>query len=120
MKLTTGKDKGIALDPMADEEIGPLPISVSGPTSAAFVDNSPLKEQTPENFICMKGPCIHYVEIVTKGSYADVPGSEETKEMNQFCRCIPGDSIELTDMFVLRCNQYMPISEAKLRKRVKK
>ncbi len=107
MPLTTGKDKGFDLDPLADEEPGPLPITQNGPTHAAYPQNDPLEQVTPANMPCLRGPCRYYVQIVTKAEIQNKL-DQPVKQQNRYCTVIPGDAIELTDLTVYECNKWDP------------
>lgn len=110
MSITTGKDKGISLDPFDGEELEPLPIAADhGLTPVP--PPPPIQPLSHESFVCVRGPCRNYVELTTKGELEDRHLQAPVRQVNRFCRVIEGDAIDLTDMAVYECNRWDPESE---------
>jgi hypothetical protein len=95
------------------DNMEPPPSPVMGPDGPAMpvtylTPGEPLPPATPENFLCLLGPCKHYVEI---HSWADVEarGIQRPKQINRICRVIPGVDLDLTEDCVFACNEWAPI-----------
>lgn len=116
---TTGKDaqegqdeNRKVLDPFKEVEPIPVPPPApdGGPNMARYLGEvEPIPAATPENFICLRGPCKNYVEI---HSFAEVESrglSHTPKQINRLCRVIPGTEIDLTDDCVFHCSEWTPL-----------
>lgn len=104
-------DKQINLKDQLDASLPSLAVAPDGGLAAGPVGlPRPLPQARPEDFVCLRGPCRHYVEI---GSLADVEDRVDIADyrpmqINRMCRVIPGIQIDLTDDAVLDCNRWDP------------
>ena len=103
-KIVSPKDR------YADEEVSPLPpLAKDGgvmpimPLSAP----KPLPVASPQNFICLRGPCAHYVEL---NSIAEVElkADYQPVQINRYCRVVPGVLLDITEDCVFTCNRWDP------------
>lgn len=103
--------KSILGERMSSEEPGPmLAVAPDGGIlqSQAVEQLRPVPAATPENFVCLRGPCVHYLEII---SIADVNAptlKRDPVQLNRFCRAIPGIELDLTEDCVFRCSDWDP------------
>lgn len=104
------------LDTLLAEDTQPAP--PMGPDGSFMpqlpVELEPIAEATPENMICLRGPCRFYLEMDTNFQAGNTRGTLERKpiQRNRFCRVIPGDSIPLTDEVVSACSEWDPLVPA--------
>ena len=78
------------------------------------IQPEPIPDATPENMICLRGPCRHYVEMTSLFQAGNTKGTLEhlPRQINRFCRAIPGDAIPLTDEVVRICSEWDPLTPA--------
>lgn len=104
------------LPPMAPDG-GPSPVAIAAPP--------PMPPATPELFVCLRGPCRHYWELVThleSGNPADTWDAEEglvdpqtgaavrqPRQINRTCLVHPGLETDLTDDLVYSCDRWDPL-----------
>lgn len=67
---------------------------------------------TPENFVCLKGPCKHYAEVLVKFDAGNV--DKEFFQVRRYCKALSANNelMELTDGNIYRCS----LHEKKLKK----
>jgi hypothetical protein len=75
---------------------------------------------TPQNMICLRGPCRHYWELVTTSpagnpsdTWAEL-GQREPRQINRTCIVNPGYETELTEDCAYDCNLWDPLREAEV------
>lgn len=117
-KKDTGNDgtevpdeKRKVLDPFKD--VDPMPTPMAGPDGGPVMQGylgpaEPIPAATPENFICLAGPCRYYIEI---HSYAEVETrglSHTPRQINRLCRVMSGVELDLTDDCVFACSEWDP------------
>lgn len=123
------------IDQYKDVELGPLPpIAPDGGFMPGGVGQPPpVPKATPENFVCLRGPCRHYWELETwmaAGNPAATFGPDGLKDasgaplrpprqINRTCLVHPGTETELTEDCVLACSRWDPLSPRELAKRLK-
>lgn len=135
----SGKHR-VPLEQYADVELGPLPpIAPDGGFAPGPIGlPPPVPAATPEQFICLRGPCRHYWQISTyiasgnpketwgEGGLVDLETGEplrEPRQISRSCRAQPGIEIELTEDCVYECNLWDPQTPrelVKIRKRREK
>lgn len=78
------------------------------------IEPEPIPAATAENMACLRGPCRHYVEMSSLFQSGNSRGTLEyvPKQINRFCRAIPGDAIPLTDEVVDECTEWDPLVPA--------
>lgn len=111
MEINRGESKKAELgDRLANEEVGALPVGPNGGNPSLVQPPSPAPHAIPENFVCLRGPCVHYLEI---RSTAEVEAHVDWKpiQVNRFCRAIPGIEIDLTEDCVYTCSDWDPRDE---------
>lgn len=101
------------LNRLLAEDLNPLP-PVSG--DGGFVPQmpimqEPIPEASPDNMICLRGPCKNYIEIVSRFNAGNTKGTLDhmPKQINRFCKVIPGTDIDLTDEVVKDCSEWDPL-----------
>lgn len=117
-------------------EPGPMPpIAPDGGFVPALIGLPALvPAATPEHFVCLRGPCRHYWELVTfmaAGNPAGTFGPDGLKDpltgkpvaaprqINRTCLVHPGTETELTEDNVYDCSRWDPMSPRDLRRRLK-
>ena len=133
----SGKHKA-PLDGFADVELGGLPaIAPDGGFAPQLPDLSPsVPAANPDLFICLRGPCRHYMQIETffasgnpKDTWDDDDGlrDPETNEpvrmprqITRTCLVHPGTETELTDDIVYDCNRWSPMTSREVRRETKR
>ena len=126
-----GKRKA-PIDQYKDVELGGLPpIAPDGGFVPGPIGVPPaVPAATPENFVCLRGPCRHYWEIETfmaSGNPIETWGPDGLKDpdgnplriprqINRSCLAHPGTETELTEDTVYNCNRWDPLSARELRK----
>lgn len=99
-----------------DFEASPLPLGPDGRPdgSAGIGAPTPIPPATVDNFVCLRGPCRYYWELVTHvetGNPAETweaLGLEPPRQINRVCLVNPGHETELTDDNVYACNRWDP------------
>lgn len=77
-------------------------------------------ERTPENFICLRGPCRHYWHLVTmaqEGNPADTwehLGIEAPRQHHHTCLVNPGYETDFGDDNAFECNKWDPTTSGEL------
>ena len=121
-------------DRYADVDIGGLPpIAPDG----GFVAVGPIgvapavPAATPERFICLRGPCVHYWQreaFFGSGNPEETWGDDglvgpdgapvrQPRQIDRTCLAQPGMETELTDELVYLCNRWTPMTPRQKRKR---
>jgi hypothetical protein len=106
------------LDKLMAEDLDPVPPPAPGtdglpfPTGMNFLPE-PIPEATPENLVCLRGPCRHYVEITTRFQSGNTKGTLDhvPRQINRYCNVLQSEHIDLTDEAVLDCSHWYPESE---------
>lgn len=114
-------------DRYANVDIGGLPpIGPDGiPAFGAMGAPPPLPDATPENFVCLRGPCRHYWEMSTHmsaGNTASTFGPDGLRDESgqplrpprsilRTCLVHPGTETDLGDECVFECNRWDPIED---------
>lgn len=106
------------LDKLLSTEVqgGPPPI---GPDGMPFVISEPFRipDATPENMVCLRGPCRHYFEprlVASVGNTADSL-DEEPLAINRVCMRVPGFFYDLMDECVRSCTGWDPVTATEIR-----
>lgn len=90
----------------------------------------PLPPATPEHFVCLRGPCRHYWELVTEmpaGNPAETFGPDGLtdqdgqpvqipRQITRTCTAHVGTETDLTDDNVYACNRWDPLEPGELKK----
>jgi len=115
------------LPPIApDGGFAPGPVGMPPPVDAA----------TPENFVCLRGPCRHYWQIETymasgnpKETWDPETGLKDLvtgqplrvpRQISRSCTAQPGTETHLTEDCVYECNRWDPMTARELRVRDKR
>jgi hypothetical protein len=132
----SGKHK-VPLDQYADVEVGPLPpIAPDGGFVGDPLGVPPaVPSATPDNFICLRGPCRHYWQIETfmaSGNPKDTWGEDglkdpetgepirQPRQLSRSCLAHPGTETELTEDCVYDCNRWSPLTPRELKRDAKR
>lgn len=113
-------DKRKELDPFKDVETMPVPPPApdGGPNMMGYLGTpEPLPAADPDNFVCLRGPCRHYIEI---HSFAEVETrglNHVPKQINRMCKVISGVEIDLTDDCVFHCSEWDPLDSVDVQAR---
>lgn len=120
----------VPLETYARIEAAPLPpMSPDGGVmpGAGLAPPAPVPAATPDNFVCLRGPCRYYWEIVThlvsgnpkdtwdvEDGLKDQDGKplEAPRQISRSCLVHPGGETELTDDVVYRCNRWDPLERS--------
>lgn len=109
------------LPPIApDGGLAPGPVGMPPPAPPA----------TPKFFVCLRGPCRHYWEMVTEmplgnpaetfgeGGLVDADGApvQVPHQITRTCTAHPGTETDLTDDNVYSCNRWDPLEPSELKK----
>lgn len=120
-----------------DFEPGEIPVGPDGAPVLSPVGQGPaLPAATPRNMICLRGPCLHYLETETflaSGNPKDTWDPEHglkdpqtglpvrmPRQVNRTCLVHPGTVVELTDENVYTCNRWDPIPPKELARLAKR
>lgn len=108
------EDQIDALDRLLREadELPPPPVGMDG-TFARMPRPDPIPEASPRTMICLRGPCQHYVEIITRAQTMNARGTlpKAPRSTNRFCTVIPSGETDLTDELVEECSHWTPRDE---------
>jgi hypothetical protein len=120
------------IDQYKDVELGGLPpIAPDGGFAPGPVGIPPsVDAATPDNFICLRGPCRHYWQMETfmaSGNPKETWGPDGLKDergaplrvprqLNRSCLAHPGTETELTEDCVYECNRWDPMTPREVRK----
>lgn len=114
-------------DHYQDIEQPPLAIAPDGGIAPDMVGPpTPVPAATPQNFVCLRGPCRHYWELTTwmgSGNPAETwaeLGVREPRQISRSCLAHPGTETELTEDCAFECNRWDPLSPREVRKREKR
>jgi len=100
----------------ADFEPAVVPVAPDGGIPLGYAMDQPVAPPsvTPENFVCVRGPCRHYWHIVTmagegnpKSTWAEL-GLPEPRQHSHTCLANPGMETDLTDDCVYECSKWDP------------
>lgn len=120
--MTNDNEDFDPLDSLLSEETNALPpVAADGGFMPTFpVMPEPIPTATKETMICLRD-CKYYLELTTRFNAGNTKGTLgfEPKQLNRFCRAIPGTEIDLTDELVSECSDWEPISETELTRRTK-
>jgi len=89
---------------------GPAPGYGSGGLSQASVPS-----RSPDNFVCMRGPCKHYWNLTTMADEGNPPdtwkhlGIEPPRKHHHICLVNPGFETSFEDDNVFACNKWDPL-----------
>lgn len=86
--------------------------------SVQTIQRAPLPPRTPENMVCLRGPCRHYWHLVTTGDFANTDG--DFKQHHHVCLVNPGYETNLEGSDVADCGKWDPLTRrelVKIRKR---
>lgn len=114
------------IEPSPMPPIAPDGGFMAGPIGAP----PPIPPATPETFVCLRGPCRHYWELVShmesgnpantwgEGGLVDEAGAviAQPRAISRTCVANPGFETDLTDDNVYDCNRWDPMSERELKK----
>lgn len=115
-------------DTYADWEPSPLVADPGGGIAnpGTVGELSDVPAAVPANFICLRGPCRHYWEMVTylgtgnpESTWREL-GLREPRQLNRSCLVHPGTETELTEECVYDCSLWDPLSPREVRKREKR
>lgn len=100
-------------DSLLDTDFGPLPVTPTGefvPAATAF-ESAPIPEANEENFICLRGPCRHYLQQTPYFAAGNTAGSLEYAPVmiRRTCMAITGYEIDLTDEVMKDCSAWDPL-----------
>jgi hypothetical protein len=113
-------DKRVELDPFRDAESMPTPPVApdGGPNMIGYLGvPDPIPPATPDQFICLAGPCRHYLEIHSLADVETRGHNGPPKHINRLCRVISGVEIDLTDDCVFSCSEWDPLVPGETRER---
>lgn len=96
----------------SEEPGGMLPVAPDGGIlqSKPVEQLRPIPAATPENFVCLRGPCVRYLEIVSLSDVNAPTLGRDPIQLNRYCRAIPGIEIDLTEDAVSACSDWDPIA----------
>lgn len=123
------------MDSYADFEPAPLSIGPDGaPQLGALGLPPPIPAATPQNFVCLRGPCRFYWQMETfmsSGNPAATWGPDGLKDESghairaprqilRTCLAHPGTETELTEDCVFDCNLWDPLTTREVKRREKR
>lgn len=102
----------------ADFEPSGMPIAPDGGMVPGFAlePPAPLPELTPQNFVCLRGPCRHYWHLVTDvdmenpESTWDALGISKPRQHHHTCLVNPGTESNLNGDHVHECSKWDPFA----------
>ncbi len=106
----------------SDFEGAAVPAAPDGGIQPGYALEQPIPPPavTPENFVCLRGPCRHYWHMITmagegnpEGTWAAL-GLSKPRQHNHTCLVNPGMETNLNDDCVYECSQWDPYSPAEL------
>jgi hypothetical protein len=114
MEVRRSADKKSLLgERMSSEESGgALPMAHDGGILQSQVVDQlrPIPAATPENFVCLRGPCVRYLEITSTADVNAPTLGRDPIQLNRYCRAIPGVEIDLTEDAVFACSDWDPVA----------
>lgn len=93
-----------------EPDIGPLPVDADGglnPAMLSVAPELPLPAATPDNFVCLRGPCTYYWEFHTRAEVISVGAEGQPMQLNRVCTYI-GRVTELEEDCVFFCSRWDP------------
>ena len=112
---TDDRDSGADVADAVTVPVGPDGVPTEA-AAALYQGAPPIPTFTPENCICVRGPCRHYLEVT---SHFDAANSEDVfRQRNRYCLLPHGEPLDLVDDVVYDCNKWHPetyLPEAKCR-----
>lgn len=102
--------RAVPSERLADEEPGPLPpMAPDGGIMPMPLDlPPPLPKAVPEEFVCLRGPCRHYVELTSLAEVEVKVEGWQPVQKNRYCRVLQGAYLDLTEDSVFECNRWDP------------
>jgi hypothetical protein len=71
-----------------------------------------LPPATPENWVCLRGPCRFYMHFQSAGEFGNPEGTfeegEEPKMNHHYCTAIPGSYLDMGDDMIFKCGRWDP------------
>jgi len=109
-----------ALDAIPAIPIGMGPDGL--PMPAQLLPPPPVPARTPDNFVCLRGPCIHYWHLQTMAGEGNPEGTFDhvKKKIHHVCLRNPGYETSFEDDNAYACNQWDPVAPDQLVKREKR
>lgn len=92
------EEPGALPPPAPDGGIPPMPLDLPPPIPPA----------SPEEFVCLRGPCRHYIELESLAEVEVKIEGYQPVQKNRYCRVIPGVYLDLTEDSVFGCNRWDP------------
>lgn len=84
-----------------------------------FVIGKPptVPERTPENFVCLRGPCRHFWHLVTMAQEGNPEGTFDhpLKQHHYTCLVHPGVETDFGDDNAYECNRWDPLTPHEIR-----
>lgn len=122
------------IDQYKDIEPGPMQIAPDGGIMLTMGQPAAVPPATPDNFVCLRGPCRHYWRMETfmasgnpKGTWGPGGLKDEhgkpvrvPRQINHTCLAHPGTETELTEDCVFVCNKWDPLLPSDLADRIKR
>ena len=104
------------LDNLLATDLGPM--AVPSPEGVLGVPNmmpEPIPAATPENLVCLKGPCRHYYEAHTGIETLNSRGTltKRPVQITRYCRALTSP-VDLTDETVHFCRDWAPLRKAEI------
>jgi hypothetical protein len=131
----SGKYKRVT-DQFADVEIGGLAAAPDGGIAPGPIGDTPqVPAATPEQFICLRGPCRYYWQLETffasgnptstwdpEHGLKDEHGNplRQPSQISRSCLVHPGTETELTDDLVYDCSRWDPLTPREAKRREKR
>lgn len=124
----------VPLDTYKNFQPGGLPpIAPDGGFVPGPIGNpAPVDAATPENFICLRGPCRHYWELKSfmasgnpQETWDPVLGLKDPltgkpvtvpRQISRSCTAHPGTETDITEDCVYDCSRWSPLTEREVRK----
>lgn len=120
-------DKNSRHDEDEEIEFEPTPIPVSpdggidGSLASSMIGHPPaVPERTPNNFVCLRGPCKHYWHLVTMAQEGnpqdtwDHLGIAPPRQHHHTCLVNPGYETAFSDDNAFECSRWEPYTETEL------
>jgi len=113
-KLTEDDEKAENLNNFNDFVPGKLPPEITTPPTASGVPHFtlapsiPMPPAVPEHFVCLRGPCKHYLEIQSPSDVENRTLGYLPVQISRYCRAIQGAILALDDDSVFSCTEWDP------------